>query len=98
MKKEKEKKKKHRLTESLYISFMPLAVQCQWSLCGLKGVVGCVPTTGHAQKLWGGRGHAQVMHAMWVQAVVIKTSQWCSSLIFWPGKRGGAQGWCLGAY
>ena len=22
--------------------------------CGLKGVVGCMPTTGHTQKLWGG--------------------------------------------
>jgi len=66
-KKEKEKKKKHGLTESLYISFMPLAIRCRRSLCGSKGVVGCVPTTGHAQKLWGGRGHAQVMHTMWVQ-------------------------------
>jgi len=43
-------------------------------------------------------GHAWVMHAMWVQVViVVKTLRWHGNLIFWPGKGGGAQGWCLGA-
>jgi len=61
--KEKRKKKRERkkkecgLTVSLYIGFMALAIQCQRSLCGSKGMVGHVPTTGRAQKLWGG-GHA----------------------------------------
>ena len=42
-----------------------------------------------------GEGHARVMHAMWVEAVIVKTSRWRGNLIFWPGKRGGMRGWCL---
>jgi len=43
-------------------------------------------------------GHAWVMHAIWVQVVVVvKTSRWHGNLIFWPGKGGGARGWYLGA-
>ena len=43
-------------------------------------------------------GHAQVMHTMWVQVVVVvKTLRWHGNLIFWPGKDGGTQGWCLDA-
>jgi len=69
--KRERKKKKRALAGSLYIGFMALAVRCQWSLCGSRGVVGCVPTTGCVQKLW---GDMQVMHVMCIQAVVIKTS------------------------
>ena len=82
----KKKKMKRRLTVSLYIGFMALAVRCQRSLCGSKGVVGRVPTTGRVQKPW---GDMRVMHAMWVQAVVVKTSRWHGNLIFWQGKGGG---------
>jgi len=48
--KRERKKKKHGPTISLYIGFMALAVQCQWSLCRSKGVVNRMPTTGHVQK------------------------------------------------
>jgi len=95
MKNKKERKKKKRaLTVSLYISFMALAVRCQQSLCGSKGMVGRVLTTGCMQKPW---GDMQVMQAIWVQAVIVKTSRWHGNLIFWPGKGGGVQGWYLGA-
>jgi len=92
-KKRERKKKKCTLAGSLYIGFMALAVRCQRSLCGLRGVVGRVLTTGHVQKPW---GDMRVMHAMCVQAVVVKTPQWHHNFIFWPGKGGGVQGWCLG--
>ena len=96
-KKKKKKKKKCGLTVSLYIGFMALAVRCRRSLCGSKGVVGRVPTTVRVQKPWGrGEGYARVMHTMWVEVVVVKTSRWRGNLIFWPGKRGGMRGWCLG--
>ena len=91
--KRERKKKKHTLAVSLYISFMALAVQCQRSLCGLRGMVSCVLTIGCDQKPW---GDMRVMHVMCVQVVVVKTSQWHYNLIFWPGKGGGVQGWCLG--
>jgi len=42
-------------------------------------------------------GDMQVMHAMWVQVVVVETLHWHGNLIFWPGKGGGTRGWCLGA-
>ena len=54
--KRERKKKKNGLTVSLYTSFMALAVRCRRSLCGSKGVVGHVPTTGRMQKSWGGGG------------------------------------------
>jgi len=82
-----EKKRRGRKTyqASPYIGFMPLAVRRWWSLCGSRSMASRVLTTGCAQKPW--EGHAQVMHAMWVQAVV-KTLQWHGCLM---------QGWCLGA-
>ena len=58
-------------------------------------MVGCVPTTGRAQKLWG--GHGQMMDTMWVQVVIVETPRWHGSVIFWPGKGGSVRGWCLGA-
>ena len=44
-----------------------------------------------------GGGDIWVMDATWVQAVIVETSCWHRNLSFWPGKGGGAQGWCLGA-
>jgi len=44
-----------------------------------------------------GGGDMQVMHATWVQAVVVETLYWHGNLIFWPGKGGGTRGWYLGA-
>jgi len=38
-----------------------------------------------------------MMDTMWVQAVIVETPQWHGSIIFWPGKGGSMQGWCLGA-
>jgi len=63
--------------------FMPLAVQCWWSLCVLKRVVG------HVSKLW--EGHGWVMHAIWVQAaiVVVKTLRQHGHFGFWPSESGG---------
>ena len=52
----------------------------------------------HAEIMGGrGEGHARVIYAMWVQAVVVKTSRWRGNLIFRPGRGGGVRGWCLGA-
>ena len=82
-KKRKTKKKKCGLTVSLYI--------------GLHGTGSSMPAVSlwveghgwsHAETMGGrGEGHARVMHAMWVEAVVVKTSRWRGNLIFWPGKK-----------
>jgi len=61
-KKRKEKKKGGRKTY-MVIGLMPLAVRCRWSLCASKRMVG------RASKSW--EGHGLVMHAMWVQAVIV---------------------------
>ena len=54
-----EKKRKEKRGK-IYrvINFMPLAVQCQWSLCVSKRVVGCT------SKSW--EEHGWVMYMMWV--------------------------------
>jgi len=76
-------KKEKRGKTYRVINFMPLAVQCRWSLCALKRVVGRV------SKLWEGRGW--VMHLMWVQVafVIVKTLRWHGRFGFWPSKSGG---------
>jgi len=53
-------------------------------------------TTGCMQKLW--EGHGWVIHAIWVQVVIIVKILWRHSCFgFWPGEGGGMQGWQEGA-
>ena len=89
---ERKKKKKNGLTVSLYIGFMPpMPVVSLWVEGRQRSRANhrpCAEAVG---------GTAQVMHAMWVQAVVVETSRWRGNLIFWPGKCGAMRGWCLGA-
>jgi len=52
--KRERKKKKCTLTVSLIYQLHGTGSSMLAISCGLKGMVGCVPTTGCTQKLWGG--------------------------------------------
>ena len=103
-KKRERKKKECGLTVSLYIGFMALAVRCQWSLYGSKGMVGHMPTTGRTQKPWGG-GHAgdgcnmgasgHCRDLMLAQKLELLARQgWgCARLVFRCVSRGSANAW-----
>ena len=70
--KKKEKKKQGEediLSKPIYVLDATASSIAAFPLCELKRVVDHMPTTGHVQKPC--KGHGQVMHAMWAQAVVI---------------------------
>jgi len=63
---------------SLYIGFIPLAVWYWQSLCRSKSIVGYMPATGYAQKLWEG-------HRWWYRCSVTFLGTWPTFLFFsWP--------------